>query len=66
MTSPKIDNCSHCGSPSFITTNPAGNKWILKCSKCPAEMQGIREDNPRYVQFDQHDSLIREWNKKWP
>jgi len=57
--------CAYCGNETRIRANHAGDTWILYCTKCPARMEGTREDNPRFQHMDQRDSLTREWSKRY-
>lgn len=59
-----IDNCAFCGGKAVITPFKTGMQWRIHCTKCPAEMVGWRDTEPRFQHLDTHDDLVRAWNRR--
>ncbi len=60
---PKVETCAFCKGEAVLLSTAEGDVWIIRCTKCPAMMQGRREDEPRFMHLDQRDALVREWNR---
>lgn len=64
MPKVSLKSCPYCGAEAKITANLEKDLWLIRCTACSAQMSGWREEEPRYFFRDQHDNLIREWNKR--